>query len=65
MKVILTKEQEELLKSGTHIIDKYGNTWFYIPYWFKQRKEMTSEYKVFSPDTLPEEFRIQLERLRK
>lgn len=65
MKVIVSLEQQELLSSGNKIIDKHGNTWYYLPYWFKKPKNGHIEhFELFSSDGLPEEFREQLKKLR-
>lgn len=64
MRVILTKEQEDLLFVGTVVVDKEGKKWYCLPFWFKKSDEFGTHYEQYSLEKLPEEFKKQLVKLK-
>lgn len=64
MKILLTKEQEELFRSGTVIIDKEKKEEFmYYPYWIRKNKDET--FTILSFDNLPDNIKKLLKEYRK
>ena len=63
MKVKLSKSQRKLLKKGSCLITGKGDTFYYLPYWYKKTNEK-GVYEEITYDHLPNELSELLKQLR-
>ena len=47
MKVKITKEQQELLNTGTIVSTPENVTYHYLPFWYKKKRKMKMCLKLF------------------
>ena len=66
MNVQLTKEQSEFLKgNSTMMVTEKGN-WYYMPYWWKENKEVGENvFEIVMFDNLPEYLKEMIHEHRK
>lgn len=62
-KITLTKQQIEMLETGSKVKTKEGYTWYYIPYWYKSTNEQ-GVYEEYSFQELPEGMKTYLNNLK-
>lgn len=53
MKIELTNQQVQLLEMGTKINTKDGNTYYFLPYWYK-KVDNNGMFEELNWDKLPE-----------
>jgi len=63
-KITLTKQQIELLDTGSKIKTKEGYTWYYIPYYFKSTNEQ-GVFEEYTFEKLPEGIKKFINEKRK
>ena len=55
-KIKLTKEQFELLQTGTAVVLPNGDSYYYLPFWFKKCVGDLPEHPAFDYNTIFETY---------
>ena len=54
MKIKITKEQQDLLNTGSVVITPEDETYLYLPFWYKKTED-EDLFEIISPEKLPED----------
>lgn len=66
MNVQLTKEQSEFLKGNSSMVTNEEESWYYMPYWWKENKEVGENvFEITTFDNLPEHIKQLIQDSRK
>ena len=66
MNVQLTKEQSEFLKGNSSMVTTEEENWYYMPYWWKENKEVGENvFEITTFDNLPEHIKQLIRDSRK